>query len=98
MKRYKVLSQHILDERTFDLQDLDDDRRYSVDIFTDGNLQEPEEYTELCRQEKYEEAGVIFGNWLKSFVGKTIECDGISPYAYFSNGVVKVIPNPTIEH
>lgn len=91
MERYKIIKQALNDERTFTLEHIKTGERYEVDIFTDGKLIQPKEYEDLCQQDRHEEAGEVFGNWLKSLVGKQIEIERISPYLYFSGGETRII-------
>ena len=56
--------------------------KYFVDIWIDGGLEAPEGVLET-------ENG--FTNWLKSLVGKEIECEGIKPLYYTTNGKVNII-------
>ena len=85
--KYKVRSQSEVDERTFFLE-REDGQTFFVDIFTSGDLEYPKEWKK--------DVGTVgfnakFENWLKSFVGKTIEIEKITPLYYTTQGKIKVI-------
>lgn len=79
--KYKVRKQCEYDERRFDLENIYGEV-YSVDIYTDGELNPPQE----CLEDNEK-----FGAWLKSFIGKELEIEKITPYAYFTSGSIKII-------
>lgn len=75
--KYKILSQSILDERVFKIQD-EHGVILDVDLYTDGKFEPPigaDETKESWR------------NWLKeTFVGKEIYIERLFPWIYFSAG------------
>lgn len=85
--KYKVLKQKEYDERLFELQD-ENGYVFNVDFYTDGAFPPPVGVDET--PEKWKE-------WLRSFVGKTLEIEKIIPYTYFSSGVQKIVPSPNIK-
>ena len=89
--KYKVKRQSPVDERIFTLEREDGDIFY-VDIFTDGGLEPPNKYH---NEEDTIKANIIFEDWLKSFVGKTLEIEKIYPLIYSTSGKIKdITPNP----
>jgi hypothetical protein len=85
--KYKVKAQSISDERTYTLERVDGTVFY-VDIFTDGGLEPPKEY---YAEEDSNKANEIFTKWLKSFVGKTLEIDEITPLLFSAIGKIRII-------
>lgn len=77
MKQYKVLKQKEYDERLFDLLDIETNEVFVVDFYTNGGFIAPVGSDETPKSWK---------EWLKSFEGKILELDYITPYAYFAGG------------
>lgn len=73
----------MIEERDFLLKD-ENGETFTVDFYTDANIDIPSHALETNES---------FGEWLKSFVGKEIEIERITPYRYFSQGTVKLITN-----
>lgn len=78
--KYKVIRQVLWDERSFVLED-ENGVKENVDIYSSGLLEPPEGL--------YDEK---FSEWLRSFVGKTLEIDSLFPMLYSAGGEkIKVI-------
>ena len=84
--KYKVISQSPVDDRMFTLK-REDGLTFYVDIFTDGGLEPPKRY---IKEKNGNKANKIFDDWLKSFVGKTLEIEKISPLYYTTIGKIKI--------
>jgi hypothetical protein len=79
--KYKVLKQHIHDERQFTLED-ENGEKFEVDFYTGGKFAHPEGVDHTAES---------WRAWLGTFVGKTLELEKIIPYVYFSSGEQKII-------
>lgn len=77
--KYKIIS-YQQENNVFYIEDKDG-FRYFVDLWIDGGLEAPEGVLET-------ENG--FTNWLKSLVGKDVECEGIKPLYYTTIGKVTI--------
>lgn len=83
MKRYLVIKQNHLNEREFEIQDIESGEKFYVDLYTNGNFEPP-----LGADETHES----WVKWLKeTFDGKEIEIESIIPYGYFISGDAKLI-------
>ena len=87
MKKYKVLRQTELDERLFDLKDLETGEIYKVDFYTNGEFIPPQGVDSTVES---------WRAWLKSFEGKILELEYISPHTYFSGGRNIICENPDL--
>jgi hypothetical protein len=86
--KYKIIEHNYdlgdtndLSVRDFTLEDEEGNKFYNVDIFTDGELIEPDGVSETRE---------TWRGWLDTFVGKAIEVE-LTPRAYFTSGKITFI-------
>lgn len=82
MNRYKVLKQTEWDERLFEIENIKTKEKYKVDFYTNGEFTPPigaDESPETWRA------------WLKSFEGRVLELERITPYTFFAGGKNRII-------
>jgi hypothetical protein len=81
--KYLVRSQEFDDICSFTIQDTKTGETYhNVDIWTDAGL--PHEPQDV-------ESDGSFINFMRSFVGKTLEIPNLRPRAYFTNGKIEIL-------
>lgn len=80
--KYKILNQHFIDERLFEIRSLETGEQFTVDFYTDGQIDPPAGADETAKS---------WRAWLKSFEGKIIEIERLTPSSYFSAGETRII-------